>query len=97
MTSLSPKAYGLAGMRFGYALGDKEVIGQMSATLLPWNVGTIPMWAALAAGDYEKAAAEMLDSKWAVQVGNRSRELARQMRVGEWQTKAPSMNDSMEG
>ena len=55
------------------------------------------MWAALAAGDYEKAAAEMLDSKWAVQVGNRSRELARQMRVGEWQTKAPSMNDIMEG
>ena len=43
------KAYGLAGMRFGYALGDKEVIEQISATLIPWNVGTIPMWAALAA------------------------------------------------
>ena len=43
------KAYGLAGMRFGYALGDKEVIKQISATLIPWNAGTIPMWAALAA------------------------------------------------
>jgi len=43
------KAYGLAGMRFGYALGDEEVIAQISAALIPWNVGTISMWAALAA------------------------------------------------
>ena len=43
------KAYGLAGLRFGFALGDKDVIAQISAALLPWNVGTIPMWAALAA------------------------------------------------
>jgi histidinol-phosphate aminotransferase len=49
ITRTLSKAYGLAGMRFGYALGDKEVIDQISAALLPWNVGTIPMWAALAA------------------------------------------------
>jgi histidinol-phosphate aminotransferase len=49
VTRTLSKAYGLAGMRFGYAMGDKEVIGQISAALLPWNVGTIPMWAALAA------------------------------------------------
>ncbi len=49
VTRTLSKAYGLAGMRFGYALGDKDVIGQISAALLPWNVGTIPMWAALAA------------------------------------------------
>lgn len=49
ITRTTSKAYGLAGMRFGYALGDKDVIGQISAALLPWNVGTIPMWAALAA------------------------------------------------
>jgi histidinol-phosphate aminotransferase len=49
VTRTLSKAYGLAGMRFGYALGDSEVIGQISAALLPWNVGTIPMWAALAA------------------------------------------------
>ena len=49
ITRTLSKAYGLAGMRFGYALGDDAVIGQISAALLPWNVGTIPMWAALAA------------------------------------------------
>jgi histidinol-phosphate aminotransferase len=43
------KAYGLAGMRFGYALGDEDVIMQVAATLIPWNVSTIAMWAALAA------------------------------------------------
>ncbi len=43
------KAYGLAGLRFGYALGDKQVIGQIAGSLNLWNVGTIPMWAALAA------------------------------------------------
>lgn len=49
ITRTLSKAYGLAGMRFGYALGHEDVIGQISAALLPWNVGTIPMWAALAA------------------------------------------------
>ncbi|MEE8120613.1 MAG: histidinol-phosphate transaminase [Anaerolineales bacterium] len=49
ITRTLSKAYGLAGMRFGYALGYEGVIGQISAALLPWNVGTIPMWAALAA------------------------------------------------
>lgn len=49
ITRTLSKAYGLAGMRFGYALADKDLIAQLSATLIPWNVGTIPMWAALAA------------------------------------------------
>jgi len=49
VTRTLSKAYGLAGLRFGYALADKEVIDQVSAALLPWNVGTVPMWAALAA------------------------------------------------
>jgi histidinol-phosphate aminotransferase len=49
ITRTLSKAYGLAGLRFGYALGHKDVIGQMSAALLPWNVGTIPMWVGLAA------------------------------------------------
>jgi histidinol-phosphate aminotransferase len=48
VTRTMSKAYGLAGLRFGYALGDKDVIAQISATLIPWNVGTITMWAALA-------------------------------------------------
>jgi histidinol-phosphate aminotransferase len=49
VTRTLSKAYGLAGLRFGYAMGDKDVIAQISAALIPWNVGTIPMWAALAA------------------------------------------------
>jgi len=49
ITRTLSKAYALAGLRFGYAIGNKEVINTIAATLLPWNVGTIPMWAALAA------------------------------------------------
>jgi histidinol-phosphate aminotransferase len=57
VTRTLSKAYGLAGLRFGYAMGDKDVIGQISAALLPWNVGTIPMWAALAAFEDTEALA----------------------------------------
>jgi lysozyme len=35
-------------------------------------------------GDFDRAAAEMLDSHWAVQVGNRAHRLSEQMRTGEW-------------
>lgn len=41
------------------------------------------MLAALAERDYETAAKEMLDSKWAQQVGNRAIELSNIMRTGE--------------
>jgi histidinol-phosphate aminotransferase len=51
ITRTLSKAYGLAGLRFGYCLAAKPVIDQLAATLIPWNVGTIPMWAALAAFD----------------------------------------------
>lgn len=37
---------------------------------------------ALELGDYDTAADEMLDSKWATQVGSRATELAEQMRKG---------------
>jgi len=60
VTRTLSKAYGLAGMRFGYALGHEDVIGQISAALLPWNVGTIPMWAALAALEDTEALAERI-------------------------------------
>ena len=38
--------------------------------------------AALRASDYQTAADEMLDSRWATQVGDRAQRLARQMRHG---------------
>ena len=61
ITRTLSKAYGLAGLRFGYALGDEEVIAQISAALLPWNVGTIAMWAALAALEDEIGLAERVE------------------------------------
>ena len=41
------------------------------------------MWAAIGRCDYEKAAEEMLKSKWRRQVGYRALELAEIMRTGE--------------
>ena len=41
--------------------------------------------AAVKAGDFETAAAEMLDSKWRRDVKGRAYELAEQMRTGRWQ------------
>jgi histidinol-phosphate aminotransferase len=58
ITRTLSKAYGLAGMRFGYMLADEGVIGQIAAMLIPWNVGTIAMWAALAALEDTKALEE---------------------------------------
>lgn len=43
------------------------------------------MFAALRDGDCETAACEMLQSRWARQVGDRAVRLAEQMRTGVWQ------------
>lgn len=61
ITRTLSKAYGLAGLRFGYALGDARVIGQISAALFPWNMGTIPMWAGLAALEDTEGLQERID------------------------------------
>ena len=60
ITRTLSKAYGLAGMRFGYLLGDRDVVMQIAATLLPWNVGTIPMWAALASLEDQEGLAQRI-------------------------------------
>lgn len=41
--------------------------------------------AKIQAGDWEGAAENMLLSKWASQVGDRAKRLAKQMKTGEWQ------------
>jgi histidinol-phosphate aminotransferase len=43
------KAYGLAGMRFGYALGHPETIGIASRTIMSWNISIMSAYGALAA------------------------------------------------
>lgn len=48
-------------------------------------LGFKKMLRALDQGNYELAAHEMLNSKWATQVSNRAIELSRQMLTGEWQ------------
>jgi histidinol-phosphate aminotransferase len=45
-------------LRFGYLLADRDVAMKIAATLMPWNVGTIPMWVALAAFEDQAALAE---------------------------------------
>ena len=42
------------------------------------------MLGALASAEYDRAAAEALDSKWAFQVGHRANEIAEMFRMGEW-------------
>ncbi len=49
VTRTMSKAYGIAGVRFGYMLSNPDVIKQISATLIPWNISTIALWAAYAA------------------------------------------------
>ena len=57
---------------------------------LLFNLGK-PRWdgfkkaqAAIEAGDYGEAASQMLDSRWAAQVGKRAEDMAAMMISGEW-------------
>lgn len=45
------KIYGLAGLRIGYAVGDKELISYMNRVREPFNVNTLAQFAALGALD----------------------------------------------
>jgi len=62
----------------------REVLANMVFNM---GIGTVLTFkntlAAVRAGDYKKAAALMLQSKWATQVGNRAKELAAQMETGK--------------
>lgn len=61
LTYTLSKAYGLAGLRFGYMVARKKVVDAISVMLIPWNVGTIPMGAALAALEDQEAMRERVD------------------------------------
>jgi lysozyme len=49
---------------------------------MPRLLGFQKMWAALDAKDYNEAAKQMLQSRWAVQVGQRAKTLSDKMRQG---------------
>ncbi|MBQ4836320.1 MULTISPECIES: glycoside hydrolase family protein [Pseudoalteromonas] len=49
-------------------------------------MGFKKMLAHVQQGEFEDAAVEMLDSRWASQVPSRAQELAQQMLSGEWQS-----------
>ena len=77
MESLNwPRRAVLINMTFNLGIG--------SASSGSGILGFRRLQAALQSGDYAAAAREMLDSKWARQVGRRARELAAQMESGEW-------------
>ena len=42
------------------------------------------MWAAIEEEDWEEASAQMMDSRWAKQVGRRAERLSQAMKTGEW-------------
>ena len=43
------KLYGLAGLRIGYGIGQKEIVGLLHRVRQPFNVNAAAQWAALAA------------------------------------------------
>lgn len=65
----------------------QDVIVDMTFNLgLPRLKGFGLMLKALEAGDFQEAAAQMMDSRWAVQVGPRAKELAQMIRSGKYAT-----------
>lgn len=64
----------------------QNVLVNMAFNLgVPRIMKFIKMFNALSLADYERAANEMLDSRWAVQVGKRALDLSEQMRTGQYQ------------
>lgn len=70
---------------------DLDPIRQAALIDLCFNVGISgllgfkKMVSALAAKDYDSAAAELMNSRYALQVGSRAKELSQMLKTGEWQ------------
>jgi histidinol-phosphate aminotransferase len=45
------KAFGMAGIRFGYLLASQEMIGYLHKIQLPWSLGLLSLAAGEAAWD----------------------------------------------
>lgn len=55
------KAYGLAGLRVGFAIGHAEVASALRKTAVPFGVSTVAQEAAIASLDAEQALAERVE------------------------------------
>ena len=69
-------------------VSDLDAVRQRVVIDMAFNIG-VPrltgfkkMWAAIHCGDYKEAAVEMMDSKWARQVGRRAERLSAMMKKG---------------
>lgn len=56
------KLYGLAGLRIGYAVGPKEIVGWMHRVRQPFNVNAAAQWGALAALDDDEHVRRSLET-----------------------------------
>jgi lysozyme len=72
------------------SVADLDAVRQRVLVDMGFNLG-LPillkfqnMWAAIEDEDWIDAAEQMLDSRWAKQVGRRAARLAEAMRSGEW-------------
>jgi lysozyme len=80
-----PWARQLDDARYGVLMNMAFNMGIGDATKGTGLMGFKHTLAMVQTGDYNGAAAAMLQSKWAGQVGARATRLATQMRTGEWQ------------
>jgi histidinol-phosphate aminotransferase len=55
------KLYGLAGLRIGYGIGQKEIVGLLHRVRQPFNVNAAAQWAALAALEDHEHVRQSLD------------------------------------
>ena len=86
MEDIRNVAIELADNRIYEKLDDarQTVLANMAFNLGMSRLGKFKkMWAALSRQDYQKAADEMMDSRWARQVGVRAKRLEAIMRTGE--------------
>ncbi len=81
------KAYGLAGLRVGYAVAPAPVAAALRAVSLPFGVSTVAQVAAVASLDAEQALLERVDAL----VAERDRVVAGLREVG-WEVPAPQGN-----
>lgn len=69
---------------------DLDPVRRDALTNMAFNMGIgrlrgfMKMLDALKIGDWQEASSNALESRWAVQVGNRARELAKQLLTGEY-------------